>query len=412
MKVQKIAFFGLFGQQNLGNEATLQAIMYNARRYIKDAEILCICTVPNHVSKEYNIPAAPISTQFLKHLDLKMGFWQNKWMKILLRIILRIPIELLLWGEAVKVLKGRQMLIIAGAGLLADFGTSSLGIPYQIFKWSIAAKMCRCKLAFVSVGSGPISHFLTGWFIKLALSMADYRSYRDGFSKEYLKKIGFKSEHDPVFPDLAFSLPGPILAINNERENRRPVIGVGIMDYYGVLGQKENGGTGKYWEFIKKLCTFVKWLLEKNYTVRLIIGDVLYDNRVKKDLLSLLEEPISELKDGQIIDEPIYSVEELVSKLAVTDIVVSPRFHNILLALMLCKPVISLSYHEKFHCVMAEFGLPEYCHNIDDLDIQKLIKQVIEIEKNANSFKVFAKQKTQEFRNALDKQYGVIFNEI
>jgi len=39
-----------------------------------------------------------------------------------------------------------------------------------------------------------------------AISLADYRSYRDDFSKDYLARIGFDTRNDFVYPDLAFSL--------------------------------------------------------------------------------------------------------------------------------------------------------------------------------------------------------------
>ena len=44
--------------------------------------------------------------------------------------------------------------------------------------------------------------------------MADYRSYRDEASSDCLKAIGFRSEQDPVYPDLVFSLPEALLPVN------------------------------------------------------------------------------------------------------------------------------------------------------------------------------------------------------
>ena len=413
MKPKKIAFFGLFGQQNLGNESTLQAIIYNARRYMPDVEIKCICTGPDDVSVGYNISAFPISEPYPKRLNSKVWLELNNPVARLLRkIFIRIPMEILHWVKMVKTLKGSRMLVVAGAGLLSDYATRPLGRPYEIFKWSIIAKLCWCKLLFVSVGAGPICHPLTRWFIKSALALADYRSYRDSFSKEYIESIGFKKNSDRVYPDLAFSLPRTMIPECNKRDTPISIIGVGIKDYYGVLGQRQGGGEAKYWAFVDKLGTFVAWLLEHKYTVRVIIGDALYDSRVKQDLMELLKKRGLRYEDGQIIDEPISSVEELLSQLAATDIVVSPRFHNILLALMLCKPVVSLSYHEKFQSVMADVGLAEYCQDIDYLDVDKLVRQVMELEKNAENIKPQLEQKAEEFRRALDRQYSIIFNNL
>ena len=40
-------FLRLFGQQNWGNDATLQAIVFNTRKYLPDAELRCVCTGPD-----------------------------------------------------------------------------------------------------------------------------------------------------------------------------------------------------------------------------------------------------------------------------------------------------------------------------------------------------------------------------
>lgn len=413
MKPKKIAFFGLFGQQNLGNESTLQAIMYNARRYMPDVEVKCICTGPEDVSLIYNISAFPISYRYAKGFKSKVGAGhKNPLMRLLQKVFIRVPMELLHWLKALKTLKGSHMFIVAGAGLLSDYDTRPLGRPYDIFKWSIIAKLCRCKLLFVSVGAGPICHPLTRWFIKSALALADYRSYRDSFSKQSIDSIGFETNSDRVYPDLAFSLPRTMIPEHNKRDIQRPVIGVGLKDYYGVLGQSQDGGEARYRDFVSKLGTFVTWLVEHKYTVGVLIGDALYDSRVKQDLLILLEKRGLKYEDGQIINEPISSLEELLSQLAATDVVVSPRFHNILLALMLCKPVISLSYHEKFESVMAEVGLAGYCQDIDHLDIEKLIKQFMDLQKNSKNLKPYIKLKTEEFCKALDEQYSIIFNDL
>ena len=61
-----------------------------------------------------------------------------------------------------------------------------------------------------------------------------------------------------------------------------------------------------------------------------------------------LEERGLSYEESGIIDEPASSVDELLSQLSSVDIVVASRFHNVLLALMLGKPVVAISYHEKF----------------------------------------------------------------
>jgi Uncharacterized conserved protein len=57
MKPKLITFFGNFGTQNLGNECTLQAIIYNTLKRLPDAKLQCLCTVPEDTVARHNIPA-------------------------------------------------------------------------------------------------------------------------------------------------------------------------------------------------------------------------------------------------------------------------------------------------------------------------------------------------------------------
>ncbi len=408
-KPRKIAFYGLFGQQNWGNECTLQAIIYNVRRYVPDVELRCFCTDPNDTFRRYNIPSFPISSRYAKGYPKESQEKSHPLIRLLRKVLIGIPIEVLSWVRAFKSLRGFDMLVVPGTGLLTDFTSSPMGIPYRLFKWSIIARLCGCKVYFVSVGAGPMYHPVTRWFIRAALSLAEYRSYRDSYSKHFLEGIGFKADNDYLYPDLAFSLPRALFPECNSHGRPRTVIGVGVKDYYGKLGLPQRGGEAKYRAFIEKLGTFVTWLLKNRYSVRLLIGDTLYDNEVKRDLIEVLRNRGFTNDDWDLISESISSVENVLSELASTDIVVSARFHNILLALMLNRTAVSLSYHEKFASLMSGVGLAEYCHDIDDLDVDALTGHIVRLEKEAENLRPHIKQKVEEYRIALDEQYTRIF---
>ena len=409
MKPRKIAFYGMFGQQNWGNECTLQAILFNVRRYLPDAELRCFCTGPDDTFLRHNIAAFPVSNRHAKGYPKVVRRQNHPLMRLLRKVAIRIPTEVLDWLKAYKSLRGFDMLVVPGTGLLTDFSSNPLGGPYELFKWSVIAKVCRCKLYFVSVGAGPMYHPLTRWFIKAALSCAEYRSYRDSYSRQFVEGIGFKAKNDPLYPDLAFSLPRALFPECGNRNHQSPVIGVGVKDYYGLLGLPQRGGEARYQDFIRKLATLVTSLRGDKYTVRLLIGDTLYDNNVKEDLMKLLGQN-GWNESGRFINEPISCVADVLTQLAASDVVVSARFHNVLLALMLNKPVISLSYHQKFASLMAGVGLAEYCHDIDHLDVNRLTEQIVELEKKTMEIGSRIKSRVEEYRNALDEQYSRIFN--
>jgi polysaccharide pyruvyl transferase WcaK-like protein len=402
-KRKKIAFFGHFDSSNFGNESTLQAILCNLRRFQPDAEIMCICTGPEATVRMHQIEAIPIAEQFVK-----AGFPRNRLLRIIRRVLVGIPSELYRWIKALMRLNNTNMLIIPGTGLLTDaYGLTRWG-PYSMFKWCLIAKVCRCKLLFVSVGAGPIYGGLGRWLAKSALSLADFRTYRDDSSKQYLKDIGFRADNDQVYPDLVFSLPEA--AIPYTGRSGRPVVGLGLMGYAGKYSVPKPSSE-IYLAYLDNLVCVVSWLLTREYDVRLLIGD-LGDVHVTQEFRRLLRERLSGLDERRIIDDPVFSVEELLSQIATTDIVVATRFHNVLLGLLCNKPVVSISFHHKCESLMSTMGLSAYCLDINSLKADRLIEKICEIETNACKLKPVIREKVKEFRRALDEQYDFIFSEI
>ena len=126
----------------------------------------------------------------------------------------------------------------------------------------------------------------------------------------------------------------------------------------------------------------------------------------------LLREQLSACDEEHIIDEPICSVESLLSQIVATDIVVATRFHNVLLALLCDKPVISISFHDKCESLMSAMGLSEYCLDINDLKADRLIEKFCQLEANSDTIKPSIRAKAREFREALDDQYKFIFHDL
>lgn len=413
-EAQKVTLFGNFGTQNLGNECTLQAIIHNLRKYLPHAAVNCICTDPKETSERHNIAASPMSARYRCRKEsgstVRPGH-NHPLVTLLRRMLIRIPNELLHWVRAFKTLRGTTMLVMAGTGMLGDFGIGPFELHYEIFKWSLLAKLRGSKLLFVSVGVGELKHPLNRWFVKSALSLADYRSYRDSSSKEFLARIGFNACDDFVYPDLAFSLPHAEIAGRQNGHATGPVIGLGLMGYYGQACNRARGGA-IYHAYLENVAAFVTWLLDHGYTVRLLVGDVSYDSGVPQDVIQLLRERGVRYDETRLIHEPVSSVEQLLSQLATTKLVVASRFHNVLLALMLTKPVVSISYYErKNESLMAEMGLAEYCQHIERLDIDHLIDHFVRLEEQTKVVKPHLEQKTGEYQDALDQQYRLIFNQ-
>jgi polysaccharide pyruvyl transferase WcaK-like protein len=401
----KIAFFGHFGRGNFGNESTLRAILHHLRRLAPDAEFNCICTGPETVVAAYNINAVPSRCYVVKPWAL-----DNPLVRLARKLVVGIPSELYRWLRGLVTLWSTDALIVPGTGLLTDAYTFFYWGPYDLFRWSVTAKLCRCKLFFVSVGAGPLYTRAGKFFVKAALALADFRSYRDQSTLQYVKGIGFRAENERVYPDLVFSLPESPIPRGHDSKGRRSVVGLGLMEYAGKYSVDKPTKT-IYAAYLEVLVRFVNWLLLQGHDVRLLIGSG-EDAAVTQDLKSLLKTRSVPHEGGRVIDEPVASVEALVSQLGSTDLIVATRFHNVLLALLLNKPVISISFHHKCASLMSQMGLSEYCQDINHLQAEKLIEQFCQLQQNAAWVKHLIREKVEACRNALDEQYLIIFKDI
>ncbi len=401
----KVGLFGHFGTLNTGNEATLQAMLFHLRRFLPGSQVCCICTQPEALALTRNIETVPISRTIVRQWDTK-----NAMLRLLRKLFVGIPSEVYRWFDAFKMLKDCDMFIIPGTGLLTDaFGLREWG-PYNLFKWTSMAKLRRCKVLFVSVGAGPINTALGRYLVKSALSLADFRSYRDGASLNYLAGIGFPTNSDHVYPDLALSLPKAMLPGDRPKGGRRSIVGIGLMEYLGKYSMEPLGSANTR-PYLKKLVVFGEWLLKHEYDIRLLTGDG-GDREVIAEFRCLLKARLGAYDEHRIVDNPVSTVDGLLSELAATDVVITTRFHNVLMALLLNKPVISISFHHKCASLMGGMGLAEYCQDIGRLNSDKLIEQFCELEKNAEKLKPLIRQKTEQCRRTLDAQYDFIFRGI
>ena len=403
----RIAFWGNFGTGNWGNECTLQAILHNTRKQLPNAELSCFCFRPDDTAKRHGLPSFPITD-----LRLRAGGAPSAISPAPLRIARRLADEARIWRHTFELARSADVIVMAGTGMLTDSGEGAMGMPYDMFKLSIAAKASGRKVMFASVGVEGIKDSRAKFFITTALRLADYRSYRDRQSKDRLEKLGFAADEDPVCPDSAFSLPETMAterSAETRPEARKPTVGVGLFDHRG-RGLGGPSDAAAYREYLEKIATFVMWLLERDYPVRVVIGDLTYDEPVLEDLrLVLASRGIAKYAGSRFHDEAARSVDQVMDQLAGLDLLVASRFHNVLLALMLGKPVVSVSYNEKNDALMSQMGLAEYCRPIETFDIAWLVERFTDIQANAARLKPGIVAKAAQFRSDLARQYEVLF---
>ena len=408
-KPARISFYGNFGAGNLGNEATLHAVIEQILRCWPDARLMCFCTNPEDVRTRHNIAAFP-SEAVGKTATEEFGSpGRPSRLARLVRIVFRrLPLELVHWIKCLHALRRTDMLIVAGTGIVADYMCGPLGWPYDIFKLSTLAALCRVKLAFLCVGVGPIHHPLSRWFLKRSLTLASHRSYRDERSKQYLQKIGFNTERDFVYPDVVFGLSqgNPV---SGARAGERPIVGLGIKDY----GSTEPEAFRQYQkEYLDTMAAFVSWLQGQGYSVRLLIGDIQYDTPVIEEFINVLKIRNIPADAPLLIAEPALTVEELLRQIGCTEAVISARYHNIVMALIQNKPVIALSDHAKLDSVVTDFGLGQYLLPLRNLNSDILIGRFRQLQNNVERLRPHLGAELEHYRQALDGLYATLVADL
>jgi polysaccharide pyruvyl transferase WcaK-like protein len=394
----RIGFFGLFGSGNFGNDGSLKAMIALVGRACPNARLICFCDGPERVRQTFEIAAVAIVPRYLSPTS-RIGRW-----------LLAIPGKTLVFLRALVHTRMLDTLIVPGTGILDDFGCGPLAMPADAYIWCLAAWLTRTPIWFTSIGAGPIVHPLSRRLMVGAAKMAQYRSYRDADAKRFLTNAGVATGNDPVFPDLAFDLPRPRLL--RERASGDPLtVGIGVMAYHGWKSSSESGAIHTTYKV--KLCRFCMWLIEKGYRVRLLGGDDL-DNAAIGAFEQALAAALPEASLARnILAEPVHDLDDVMTQMAETDVVVATRFHNIVCALKMGKPTLSLGYAEKNAILLEEAGLGGFTQGVEDFDLellkdqfQRLVADSATFERSIGAFNALAAKRLKYQERLLGSRLG------
>jgi polysaccharide pyruvyl transferase WcaK-like protein len=361
---KRIGVFGMFGTGNIGNDGSLESMVRFLRRVAPEERLLCICGNPAAVESAFGLAAVPI-----------YGHARRAGEGRATALLRRIAGRATLYLHAVRHLRRLKVLIVPGMGILDDFSISPLGLgwPHDILSWCLLGRLMGVKVILVSIGAGPIRHPVSRWLMKATARAAHYRSYRDRTSKAFMQSIGFDARHDPVYPDIAFRLPAPPSTRPQEGEGQPLTIGVGVMAYCGWRNDARRGAR-IYAAYLAKMTDFVVGLLDSGHTVRILMGDQA-DRRAVDDLIRAVGSRRPERTAEAIRFAPARTLHDVMQQMADTDLVVATRYHNVVCALRMSKPTISIGYAVKNDALLAGMGLADYCQSIERLDVARLETQ-------------------------------------
>ncbi|QPA25584.1 polysaccharide pyruvyl transferase family protein [Brucella anthropi] len=396
----KIALLGQFGSGNSGNDGSLEAMIELLQSRIPDVELHSICSNPRAITDRYHIAASWHGRLVLR----------NPLLRKLSKLLGDVPRNVLSIYIMIRTLKRVRWLIIPGTGILDDFQESLLGWPFVVFRWCLIARLLRIKIAFVSIGAGPLHHPHSRWFAKSSLKWASYRSYRDNFTKSFLKSIGVDVESDLVFPDIAFNLKCPLM---RQRDATEPmIVGVGVMNYRGWSKTDPNADLISR-TYQEKLSRFVISLVGRGFQVRLLTGDI-GDQSAVTELVQKIRNAIcdDDTVNSRVLVDETSDLHQLMRQIDTTDMIVASRYHNIVCALKMGKPLISIGYNDKNDHLMAGFNQLPFCQRIETLDLERLQEQFERVRQHHDAIKSEIKAANVNFSIRSNEQNHIFLEKI
>jgi polysaccharide pyruvyl transferase WcaK-like protein len=393
---KRVGLFGLFGQGNFGNDGSLESALIFLRAVAPHEPLLCICGDPATVKRAFDLDAVPIYYRPARSTSARAATRLHK-----------AAHKAILWFHAIRHLRRVKILIVPGTGILDDFGAWPLSWPYDLLSWCLLGRLMGVKIVFASVGAGPIRHPISRWIMKAAARAAHYRSYRDTISKTFMESIGFDTRNDPVYPDIAFRLPPPLSARRQETAHRAITVGVGVMAYHGWRNDDSARGAAIYADYLGKMTTFVCWLLDRGYLVCILMGDEA-DRPTVDDLCRAVRSSRPDRAEDAIVFAPAHTLQDVMQQMAGTDVIVATRYHNIVCALRVGKPTISIGYAGKNDALLAEVGLAAFCQHIERLDVDLLKSQTAQLISDRAAFEQRICDAQVRFQSRLSEQEDLL----
>lgn len=389
----RVGLFGLLGSGNSGNDASAETVLAYLREAHPDAVVDALCGGPERVRARYGIDAAPLL--WYERFERRKTAVPAAFLKVLGKGVDTVRIAS--W------VRRHDAVIVPGAGALeTTLPQNAWGFPYALFLLAASSRLFGTKSALVSVGADHINKRATRWLSNATARLVSYRSYRDAYSRDVMRLRGIDVSSDPVCADLAFGVPTPPYDPGDPQ-----LVGVGVMAYYGGNDDRKQAAQ-IHSRYLETMTRFTRWLVDNGYRVRLFGGDSKFDVEIAEKIRTDLQRYQPDLEPSRVTVASASTYRELIREMAPVGIVVAVRYHNVICALKLCKPTISVGYSQKFVSLMADMGLAEFHQFANSLDADRLIEQFKELVSQHTELQQLMAERNADHRRSLADQFAVL----
>jgi polysaccharide pyruvyl transferase WcaK-like protein len=164
-----------------------------------------------------------------------------------------------------------------------------------------------------------------------------------------------------------------------------------------------------YDEFIQKLAIFASWLIGQSYDLSLFGTDIGVDPQAIEDLKTALSTRHGVTSSQYRVNQPANSAHALLETMSRMEYIVTCRFHGVVFAHLLNKPVLAIAHHPKVKDLMEAIELSSYCVDIQDFDPNQLADRFASMRINAQEIKTRMAASLARNRQRLGSQFDELF---
>jgi polysaccharide pyruvyl transferase CsaB len=340
----RIAISSSYGDLNLGDRAILEATAHRLASQRDDIELFFLTRFPGR-----QVPEGQVATR----IDSRPFFGTL---------------------QTINALRGSELLMIGGGGLLQDSTT----IGNLIFHWSRArmARFLKVPYVLCGIGIGPLRSRISRWLVRDMLLHADWTCVRDRESLAIAQALKPDSKNITLGADLAFALgTGPAAGPFTTADKRLPipgeppVIGLSVRPPVGNARVRRSRPA---W-FTNAVDALATYCLEAQHQlgahIYLISMHPDQDDPLLREIHSRLDPAQARLVSGES------GLTGIIRAMCGVDIMVGMRLHSLILGAMLGAVPIGITYDPKVRALLGALGLNHLAVPLNSVHVDVLLRQ-------------------------------------
>lgn len=358
---KNVTVCGWYGHGNVGDEAILEGVLESLTEISPEISVTVFSDNPKHTRKHHGVKSVrqnPTWREPLEKASLLLTY---------------------LWND---------LFILGGGGFLSDWQSPTT--PKLWLKRVWRAKILGKKTMAYGIGAGPITTKEGRYWTQKVLNTFDVITARDSVSKEWLKKAGVeKRVYVTADPALRLPVPDELTTENILRrcvpDRKKPLAVMSLAPIFHV-DTYWPGMKGRYKRLVKDCASVIRFLRsELNLSVLMVPMHLGVDLPFHQ---AVVEE--SKVTEGvTLIDEQLSPLEVL-AVYTDAELLITNRFHSILLASLCSVPSVGIVIHHKARCFLQDVGLEKISIPLGDgrleadrdLDVRELKNSILFVMEN------------------------------